>query len=279
MYAQLGTTIFDGLKGFASFDKSVEASLVEHALIDGKPRLQKTGTALDTIEFSMLLHDEFCVPETEISTLEAACAAGEVLPLLKGTGELVGNFVLRSVRHTVTQTAADGKIIECEVSVSLVEQAYKSTTARTGFAASAGNGEPVTRLPSRPFPAATITAEVMSATAKAAIIQTSAERAQVSAGQAQKSFRDVKSTANSMQRNIERAKEAIASARRIYDKTRVLESNLNTMLLTVNRIKDVANAEDASGLLAASNQLTQQAGLAASSASVIAGIAAFRKPS
>ncbi len=87
MYAQIGTTVFDGLQSFVSFSSEEEAVLVEYALINRKPRLQGAGIGLRALSISLFLHQEFCAVKDEVSKLRAAKDTYEVLPLLWGNGQ------------------------------------------------------------------------------------------------------------------------------------------------------------------------------------------------
>lgn len=279
MYAQLGSTRFEGLKGFSSFSKSVESSLAEHALIDGKPRLQRIGDGLVNIDFGMVLHQRFTTPAADLSTLETARANGDILPLVSGSGDFLGNFVIRSLSHNTVQQADDGSIIECEVSVSLIESVTSSKTANTGFAAAPGRAEPISPLPSISYPAERIAAEVASAYAKAKQVDTSVQKAQSNASFVQKAYNDAKRIGKSIQENVEKARGLINKAQSIYDKTRVLESNLNTIYQNASQVQQFAEVEDLNGLISASRNMSQSADRMNSSATTVVGIAAFRKPS
>jgi len=51
MYAQLGTFVFEGIKGFNSFSETFENAYAEQGLINTVPRLQSTGEKLRLINF------------------------------------------------------------------------------------------------------------------------------------------------------------------------------------------------------------------------------------
>jgi Phage P2 GpU len=75
MYAQLGNIIFEGLKGFTSFEESYAVNYAQHERIKGKPRLEPVGDNLDTISFEMYLHADFTDPDEAIETLRTAMTA------------------------------------------------------------------------------------------------------------------------------------------------------------------------------------------------------------
>lgn len=118
---KLGTVKFEGLKGFASFESTLEANYVQHALIDGKPRLQRVGTNLEEINATVRLHSRFCTPETELFNLYQMLEGSQKQALTNKAGDYFGDFVLASVTRTLNRTTASGRIIECEVAIRLLE--------------------------------------------------------------------------------------------------------------------------------------------------------------
>lgn len=118
---KLGSISFEGLKGFTSLDSSIEANYVQHALIDNKPRLQRVGTNLEEINAAIRLHTAFCVPENELAKLYEMLATSQTQPLTNGAGDYFGKFVLTSIQLTTTKTYANGRILECEAAIRLLE--------------------------------------------------------------------------------------------------------------------------------------------------------------
>jgi len=121
MYAQLGNIIFEGLNGFTSFEETYAVNYAQHERIKGKPRLEPVGDSLDTINFEMYLHADFIDPNEAIETLRAAMSDREILPLVLGSGRVVGNFVIPSLNKTTSFTDPDGNLIEATLSVELLE--------------------------------------------------------------------------------------------------------------------------------------------------------------
>jgi phage protein U len=121
MYAILGDIKFEGYKGFAEFSGSNETVLSEHAVIEGKPRLQRTGEKLEEISLKFLLHSTYSNPEKELEILQGYRRDGVVLPFVSGDGYTYGDFVLKSINRTLVQTNNEGAIIGIEVELTLVE--------------------------------------------------------------------------------------------------------------------------------------------------------------
>jgi phage protein U len=99
MYAQLGTIVFEGIGGFSTFAGSRAAVFAETPIVGGKPRIQRTGQALETIEISMLLHADIAPPELSLAALEAIRSIGQPVPFILGTGEVLGDFVAARERE------------------------------------------------------------------------------------------------------------------------------------------------------------------------------------
>lgn len=146
MYAQLGNIVFEGLKGLTAFKSKYAQTLAQHALIDGKPKLQKTGDALDELSIDMTFHRRFCNPETEIAALKAAVTAGSILPLINGMGELLGNFAVASMEVDTKHSGPTGLIVMASVTATLIEAAENDplgaalSAAKSSAFANSSNG-------------------------------------------------------------------------------------------------------------------------------------------
>lgn len=118
---KLGSVTFEGIKGFSALDSTIEANYVQHALIDNKPRLQRVGTNLEEINATIRLHTAFCVPENELSKLYAMLEGSETQTLTNSAGDYFGKYVVTSIQLTWNKTYGDGRIIECEAAIKLLE--------------------------------------------------------------------------------------------------------------------------------------------------------------
>jgi hypothetical protein len=121
MYAQIGNIALENQKGFESFLHEKGASLPEHAVIDGKPRLQKTGNKLDKVTFTINLHLGFCIPEDVINEFENYVVNSTPVPVTLGTGKFLGNFILTDIKKNIVQTNSIGRIIECKIEILAIE--------------------------------------------------------------------------------------------------------------------------------------------------------------
>lgn len=121
MYAQLGTTIFDGAKSFVTFSKDDEPIIAEHATIGRKSKLQGIRQGLSNISISLFLHQEFCVVKDEIAKLYASANNFEILPLLWGNGQVEGYFVISRISQTKAQMDGLGNTYAAVMDVALIE--------------------------------------------------------------------------------------------------------------------------------------------------------------
>lgn len=125
MYAQLGAIIFEGLNGFDSFEHKDTTTYAQYDIINGKPTIAPTGNDLEEITIAINLRAEFIKPEEAILQLKRSKDNFEVLPLVKGSGRYIGDFVITEMSVTDKQALADGTTIEANVSLTLKE--YAST--------------------------------------------------------------------------------------------------------------------------------------------------------
>jgi phage protein U len=121
MFAQLGSTIFENIQVFNEFSKTGSAVYAEHALLDGKPRLQRVGSALDEINISMRLHASFCNPAQQLNILREASNEGEILPFLWGNGTVEGSFVITDISETIEDADNQGNVFSYVLGIILRE--------------------------------------------------------------------------------------------------------------------------------------------------------------
>lgn len=103
------------------FRHTEEETYSEHARIEGKPRLQWTGTKLKGVSLRFRLHSGWCDPDAMLQQLQKAKTAKKPMPLTIGSQVFKGSYVLESIDSDVDQVDLDGKVIQMDVSVSLIE--------------------------------------------------------------------------------------------------------------------------------------------------------------
>ncbi|MDO5940645.1 phage tail protein [Burkholderia cepacia] len=121
MYALLGDVQFDLITYFDGFESQFGADFAEHALIEGKPRLQFIADKLDEIRIQLAFHAYYCDPETELAKLKTALAAHQAMTLVLGNGDYKGWFVLTEVLSSSKHTDKAGTLIALEANITLRE--------------------------------------------------------------------------------------------------------------------------------------------------------------
>lgn len=121
MWAVLGDIEFELRNQPSRQDERASADYAQHALIQGKPRLEWVADALDELTLELTLHALLVDPEAQIRRLKAALRAHEPLPYVLGSGDYRGVYLLTEVDTTTRRTDAQGRLISATVSVSLLE--------------------------------------------------------------------------------------------------------------------------------------------------------------
>lgn len=123
MFLQLGKIPFDKAYTPNGISQKDESSYAEHALASGKPRLQPTGNNLEEISFTVQLRAEIVNIAATVLELKKSKDNFEVLPVLMGTGQYRGDFVITSLENELISALPDGTPIETNVTISLKEYA------------------------------------------------------------------------------------------------------------------------------------------------------------
>jgi phage protein U len=138
MFAQFGSVAFELLPFCEDMESAREYSYPEHAVIEGKPKLQFTGTGLEKLTIKLVFHASFCVPETEMKKLRDLANQGQAQPLVFGSGVYKGRYVITAIKETTRWTDPQGRVIDLYATLSLKEFAGDSSAAVTGVAVSNG---------------------------------------------------------------------------------------------------------------------------------------------
>lgn len=251
MYAQLGEIVFEGLKGFDSFNDSRSTNYAEHALIEGKPRLQRVGTNLQEISLSVLLHASFCSPEVEYAAMDDARENGEVLPFVLGNGIYVGDFVIVSLQKEVIQTDFQGNIVSQSVSLSLKEYYFADRLQRKqleakqkAFATSSGGATPLrTVLPAPPSLGKVILLKVKSTKLEGATVNDLVAKAIQSPSQYASVSSRIEGSLSKITASMERVQEQIVDPF-LQPLTTTMPAAVSTVLTAVQNLKSVLPIDD-----------------------------------
>ncbi|MCG8639138.1 MAG: phage tail protein [Desulfobacterales bacterium] len=125
MIGTFGNIVFETSQAkiltFDNFKRSGSASFAEHPVLDDKPRLQHTGTALDEITFSVSLNKYLGVsPADELQKFRDAKDRGEALKLMIG-GKSLGDFVLTRVDDTWQTVDNQGRPVKTGLELTIRE--------------------------------------------------------------------------------------------------------------------------------------------------------------
>ena len=252
MFAQLGDIRFQGIFSPNSFEKDAQTVFAEHALIGGKPRLQKTGLGADTVRLAMKLHRNFCTPEDEIDRLDSYRVNGESVRYITGTGRLIGTFVISSLKVTNTAQGPNGLLIEADIEVSLLENAGGDLATEAASAAIAAgfamaNNVPVeVTAPLAPLSAiGTASLGTLEINAATGALAADLDAAQANSNLSASALLEARATVQSM---VASATSSVAAVNTtvldVYDQTRFYEQNAQEMLTALDAFEAAVNDND-----------------------------------
>lgn len=121
MFALLGPISFRLITYFEGVTNRHGYDYAEHAVIEGKPRLQWIGDDLQEVTIDLLFHVSYCNPEAELAKLRIAGSMHTALPLVYGSGHYVGMFVVKAIQSTTRQTNSRGGLVSVVARVTLLE--------------------------------------------------------------------------------------------------------------------------------------------------------------
>jgi phage protein U len=284
MYAQLGNIVFNGLRGFDTFQSTRESNLAQHAVIDGKPKLQRIGTNLEQVTLSIQFHASFCNPETEYSALDSAREAGEILPLLLGSGEFVGNFAIQSIGKDIEELDHVGNIKNLRVQVSLIEAVVTDALASAALGAvlsgigNAANGAArVVASPKAISEASQITKPLTRAKALAATVGNQIAKAKAVASQANHYARRAQEGLKTMRDALEQSNKAITEAKQIYSSAARVKDAIADTQGSLSATLVALESGNIDGALVANRELSNSVSRINGASSEIVNITATRR--
>lgn len=127
MFCVLGELEFELLNGPTGWEMTEGEDYAEHALVEGKPRLQWLAPKLNEISITIGLHAWFCVPDERLDEFRAAMQGHQALALVLGNGTHKGYYVIAELKHTMRHALDDGTATGIEATLSLKEYANQST--------------------------------------------------------------------------------------------------------------------------------------------------------
>jgi len=121
MYALLGDVQFDLTAYFEGMDGKFGVDYAEHAVIEGKPRLQRIANKLDEFTIAVKLHQYYCNPEVELAKLVKSMNSYQAQAFILGNGDYKGWFVVSAIDVSSKQTTPDGTLMEVDANLTLRE--------------------------------------------------------------------------------------------------------------------------------------------------------------
>ncbi|MDD2870079.1 phage tail protein [Neomegalonema sp.] len=125
MFAMLGSIRFQTSISFEGISSKRAWDYAQHAVIEGKPKLQYVGEALGEIVIDLVLHVDYCDPDVELAKLRVAASRHEALPFVYGSGHYVGVFVIRQIDVTMRHTDGAGVLLSTRARAVLLEHDAK----------------------------------------------------------------------------------------------------------------------------------------------------------
>lgn len=150
IWAVLGEIEFEQLNHPSAQSERTTADYAEHALLQGKPKLQWVGEGLDGLSLELAFHAALVDPDVEIRKLKTAKAAHDPLPYVLGSGDYRGIYVITALDVTTRKTDANGRLLSAVVSLELLEYTGKYTKPLPRPLA-LRNNLAATNSPSQPF--------------------------------------------------------------------------------------------------------------------------------
>lgn len=123
MYLQLGPMVFEVTGPVVGLTSREEFPFAEHATVQGKPQLEAVGEALASVSLDLALRRSLGDVPARLAQLRQMAAAREALPLLWGSGQYAGRFVIRELEQVTQSTDAAGVVTSADVRVALTEWA------------------------------------------------------------------------------------------------------------------------------------------------------------
>jgi len=243
MYAQLGEIVFEGLQGFSSLQLKSEQLIAEHQPIEGKTRLQNVGSKADELSIGLSIKSAFANPEEQYRSLKEYQQQAAILPLINGQGELLGDFVIKTIELDIVKTDPKGRWVEIELSVVLIENFDADKKKKAELDAKNSGFANIEKMPvlTSTIPlgtdAATVMEKVTQVGADANTATSLLDKAKLFAGQANSymdqaagKIQDIKSNLSGIQDKITGSLTLPSSATNLLNQISGLQAGCNNML-------------------------------------------------
>jgi phage protein U len=122
MLAMLGEITFEALSSPRTMSQSRHWKYAIQPVIEGRAKLQWVADGLSTMSLEMLFHRSFTDPASQTAKLLAAASDHQARPLIFGTGDLQGYFVITRVTTAYEHLSANGEILAIALRVELLQR-------------------------------------------------------------------------------------------------------------------------------------------------------------
>jgi phage protein U len=279
MYSQLGDIVFQQALSPNSQEVASSAAYAEHALISGKPRLQRIGSSLIDLKLAIKLHSNFCDPQSVVDQLSAYKENGDSIRYINGAGRLMGVFVLVSLTQTDAAWGPNGSIMECDIELELKEAQSAAVAPVTGFAISSSSPvESIQSIGSNTAVAAAANS-VVGIQAGTSDLEMQIALAQTDGSNLENYLSKASTQADNVSRSMNDAVQSVnQTTSNIYDQTRQFAGACESGIQSVADLKAALIAGDFQGILDALAGLTQSVSGIFESSEVLAAIQGSRIP-
>lgn len=287
MFAQLGTHVFKGLKAPASWSETHGIKVGRIPRVNTKDALQKTGDELAEINLTVRFESVFCEPSDEVAALKKYMTAGEVLPFLSGTGEIIGNFIITAVDVTNEAYTPAGVLETATVSVKLLEYPTDKATATAGKKKDAPVGEalksaaPPIQQPAAltisTTPAGEITTKLSKAKADVNKMKATVTKVKKGITTVKKGVQDIKKLAEDAKQLYTNVKTKVEATKKIIQRVKELPTSLSGAIKYAENLSNLSNTADLSVLEMNVKELSDSADKVSKHAAGVASFVATRE--
>jgi len=241
MYAQLGDIIFDLLLGPEAYEDNQETDYAQIPLINRKPKLQRTGEKLQEVNIVIALREQFCVPEEQIKIFNDKRITGEVMTWTWGSGDIEGDFVIKSVKKNINALSPYGQFRDVTINIGLIEYynsdkigAIKSLAKRNAFATSLTAPTPENLEVTEPSPATSVMKDISGADLNNG--QTAGKLEDAS-----NKFKNNDAIIDAAQAYVNKVKADLYQVKRLIMNTQSLLTNIGVKLAAYPALTTIAN--------------------------------------
>jgi phage protein U len=244
MYAQIGDIVLSNRYGFSGFTDTRGVQYAQHALIDSKPRLQSTGDDLIALKFSIRLHRQFIIPETEIEKFTQYLNEKTIVPITLGTGEYLGEFVITNITKEVVQTLDDGTIFECTLDISILEWVGNISATIQGKAISSNNPPRFQSIDVPMSPAGKVVTDVHDTTAMANAMDKDIQDANNNPAKRGQKMKAALLKTQQLDQNLKNVKNIVANSFRLVNEAKNLEKKAERSQKDLAKLKSALEIRD-----------------------------------